>query len=236
MGKIGTVIVEDHPVFRQGVRDILTAEGDIYVMSECGDGEEALRQIQILQPEVVVMDINIPKMNGIEVCRKVSNTMRRTSVLLLTAYDDVEQIVHAFRAGAAAYCPKDIEPSRLLHFVREVAAGKYIAGDQIMDNAQLQEWLQEKIDSNPSGKSEGELFSPLSPREMEILKNVTRGMSNKEIAGRLGISHQTVKNHMTAILHKLNVEDRTQAALYAVRHGWVPLAETKRPEDMEPSE
>ncbi|HET7012191.1 MAG TPA: response regulator transcription factor, partial [Anaerolineales bacterium] len=153
-----------------------------------------------------------------------------TSIVLLTAYDDVQQVLHAFSAGAAAYCSKDIEAGKLVDVIRHVARGFYVAGDQVYDEAGLQQWLSRGVETTRRPHLEGdvEAFAPLSPREMEILQFVTRGLSNKEIASKLGISHQTVKNHMTAILHKLDVEDRTQAAVYALRHGWVRLQDTRK--------
>jgi len=132
------------------------------------------------------------------------------------------------RAGASAYFPKDVEPGRLVEVVRQVMQGFYVIGDQLFDKAGLHTWLDAGVEAatGPYMVDPGEHFVPLSPREMEILQFVTRGMSNKQIALELGISHQTVKNHMTAILKKLDVEDRTQAAVYALRRGWVRMQDT----------
>ncbi len=230
MERIGVAIVDDHPLFCQGLRDILESEADIYVMSECRDGVEALRQITILQPEVAIIDINMPHLNGIQVCRRLRSSRRKTAVILLTAYDDVEQVLHSYRAGAAAYCSKNVRPEELVETVRQVARGYYVVGDDVYDEAGIHRWLEKQV-TKPERPAPGqqELLSPLSTREMEILQHVTRGLSNKEIASYLGISHQTVKNHMTAILNKLDVEDRTQAAVYALRYGWVRLQETGDP-------
>ena len=136
-----------------------------------------------------------------------------------------EQVLHAFRAGGSAYCPKDVPPGKLVQVIRQVVQGHFVVGDQVFDRDGLQAWLESNVEQagRPYVDDTREAFSPLSPREMEILQFVTRGLSNKEIALSLGISHQTVKNHMTAILHKLKVEDRTQAAVYALRRGWVRL-------------
>jgi DNA-binding NarL/FixJ family response regulator len=169
-------------------------------------------------------------MNGMQVTRQISAERLGTAVVLMTAYDDVEQVLHAFSAGAAAYCSKDVEAGKLVDVVRHVANGHYVVGDQVYDEEGLEEWRSKGVETvrRPHLEGDVEAFTPLSPREMEILQYVTRGMSNKEIAARLGISHQTVKNHMTAILHKLDVEDRTQAAVYALRHGWVRLQDTRK--------
>lgn len=229
MDKITILLVEDHPLFRQGLREALTEDEAIEVIGESEDGIDALDQVRRLRPQIAVMDVNLPGQNGIQVCRTIRNDRLETAVVILTAYDDAEQIIHAFRAGAYAYCPKEITPRRLIETLRQVAQGHYVVGDQLFDKEGIEAWLDKKVSqvNRPYMDETQEAFSPLSPREMEILQYVTRGMSNKEIAYALGISHQTVKNHMTAILQKLDVEDRTQAAVYALRHGWVRLQDTQ---------
>ena len=230
MDKIGVIIVDDHPLFREGVRNVINGEADLQVIGESITGEDALPMLKELRPDVALVDVNLPGINGIQVTRQVETDRLTTAVVLLTAYDDVEQVLHGFRAGASACCSKDIQAGKLVDVIRQVARGFYVVGDQVFDKNGLAEWLEKGVESvrRPHLDGEVEAFSPLSPREMEILQYVTRGLSNKEIAGRLGISHQTVKNHMTAILHKLDVEDRTQAAVYALRHGWVRLQDTRK--------
>jgi DNA-binding NarL/FixJ family response regulator len=230
MQKIEVIIVDDHPLFREGVRNVLDSEEDIHVITECVTGDEALNVIREEIPNVALVDVNLPKMNGIQVTRQINADRISTAVVLLTAYDDVEQVLHAFRAGASAYCSKDVEPGKLVDVIRHVSRGFFVVGDQVYDEAGLEQWLARGVETvrRPHLDGDVEAFTPLSPREMEILQYVTRGLSNKEIAVHLGISHQTVKNHMTAILHKLDVEDRTQAAVYALRHGWVRLQDTRK--------
>jgi DNA-binding NarL/FixJ family response regulator len=195
------------------------------VVGEGANGGEAIELARSLQPDALILDINLPDINGLQVTRQLREERSPAAVVMLTAYDDSEQVLHAFRAGGSAYCPKDVTPHRLVQVLREVVQGHYVVGDQIFDHEGLQLWLDTRTvkGSRPYLDDGHETLSPLSSREMEILQQVTRGMSNKEIAGSLGISHQTVKNHMTAILHKLRVEDRTQAAVYALRRGWVRL-------------
>lgn len=230
MEKFSVIIVDDHPLFREGVRSVIDAEDDLTVLAEGTSGDQALQLVRELRPRVALIDINMPNMNGMQVTRQIKAERLDTSIVLLTAYDDVEQVLHAFSAGAAAYCSKDVEAGKLVDIVRQVARGFYIVGDQVFDAEGLDEWLSRGVEAvrRPHLDGDIEAFTPLSPREMEILQYVTRGMSNKEIASKLGISHQTVKNHMTAILHKLDVEDRTQAAVYALRHGWVRLQDTRK--------
>lgn len=232
MDKISILIVDDHPLFRQGLRNVLVGEPDLEVVGEGGNGQEALDLIRKLRPAVTLLDINLPEMNGLQVVRQIQTERVSTSIVMLTAYHDLEQELHAFRAGSHAYCPKDVTPRHLVQVVRWVAQGHYVVNDRVYDQEGLQAWLEEGVEKagRPYINDTREAFSPLSPREMEILQCVTRGMSNKEIAYSLGISHQTVKNHMTAILQKLDVEDRTQAAVYALKHGWVRLEESQNPD------
>ncbi|MBI3176709.1 MAG: response regulator transcription factor [Chloroflexi bacterium] len=229
MDKIKVLIVDDHPLFRQGLRDLLRAEPDLTIVGEGADGNEGLKLAASLSPDIVLMDINLPGMNGLQVTRQLRTERVKSAVIMLTAYDDSEQALHAFRAGGAAYCPKDVEPYKLMEVIRHVSKGHYVVGDQLFDREGIEAWMEKGVTqvNRPYVQDAQELFSPLSPREMQILQYVTRGLSNKEIAFALGISHQTVKNHMTAILHKLDVEDRTQAAVYALRHGWVRLQDSK---------
>jgi len=227
MRKIKILVVDDHPFFRQGLCDVLTNEDDLQIVGEASDGEEALRRAQELMPDVVLMDINIPAVNGIQVTRKLRANHPEVNVVILTAYDDEEQVFHAIRAGASAYYPKDVTPDKLVTAIRQVSRGHYVIGDLVMDEAQLAPWLLKETQKFGVGTGDmEEPFNPLSPREMEILQHITNGLSNKEIARQLGISHQTVKNHITAILHKLGVKDRTQAAVYTLRRGWVRLQDT----------
>lgn len=224
MNKITLIVVDDHPLFRQGVADTLALEPDFWVVGQAASGEEALEMIQEHQPNVAVIDVNLPGINGQQLTRQVVSEKLPTKVILLTAYDDTEQKIHAMRSGAAAYCTKDVAPEKLVDTVRSVASGGYLIGDQEFDSAGVDRWLEIQTEGAARPYSDpGEPFQPLSSREMEVLAFVTGGMSNKEIATTLGISHQTVKNHVTAILRKLGVEDRTQAAIYALKRGWVRL-------------
>jgi DNA-binding NarL/FixJ family response regulator len=227
--KISIVIVDDHRIFRQGVQVNLEIHHDIEVIGQAANGEQGLEVVRSMQPDVVVMDINLPIMNGIQVTRQLTAEGQPSHVIMLTAYDDTQQMIYAMRAGASAYCVKEIEPDKLVDVIRTVIAGQYVVGDRILDRSGLDEWIGKEVQST-AGQYYADLaetFSPLSPREMEILQCVTRGLSNKEIAKTLKISHQTVKNHMTAILRKLAVEDRTQAAVFALREGWVRLQDTE---------
>lgn len=227
MEDITLLIVDDHPLFRQGVADALGLEEGFRVVGQAADGKHALELIRDLDPDIAVLDVNLPEMNGQQITHQVNQEKLRTRIILLTGYDDIEQAIHAAHAGAAAYCTKDIQPQGLVSVIREVSNGKFVMSGNVFTRRELEDWLESQMEGARRSYSEpGSPFHPLSDREMEVLSCVVRGMSNKEIAGLLGISHQTVKNHVTSILRKFGVEDRTQAVVYALKRGWVKLQDT----------
>ncbi|GAB4546553.1 MAG: response regulator transcription factor [Anaerolineae bacterium] len=229
---IRVLIVDDHPIMRGGLRKLLELEADLQVVAEAGTGEEAITLTQSLMPDVLLLDVNLPALNGFEVTARLKALRARTAVIILTAYDEREQMVYAMRAGAAAYCPKNIEPDRLFEVIRLVAGGRFVIEDATYNESGIRAWLELNAESAPSADGE-ERPASLSRREMEILRCVTRGLHNKAIAQELGISHQTVRNHVTSILTKLNVRGRTQAAVYALTRGWVRVEEFNPPLETE---
>lgn len=234
--KISIVLVEDHALLREGIRTVIGSYSDLEVIGEASTGEQALEAIMRLRPDVVLLDVNLPLMNGIQVLTQLKAKHSETAVIVLTIYDDPEQMIHAFRAGAAGFCAKDIAPEVLVNYIHHVTEGKYVVGDRVLDEKGLRKWIVDRVGEITDLRTviDGEPHTPLSQREMEILKQVVgEGASNQEIALKLNISHQTVKNHMTSILRKLNVQDRTQAAVYAIRRGWFRVNERRENEDEE---
>ena len=215
-------IVDDHPFFRQGVRNVLGAEPDIAVVAESDDGQAALDLLVEVKPDVVLMDVSLPGLNGLQVTQRLKARCPEINVIILTAYDDDEQIYHAVRIGASAYFAKDVDPVHLIDTIRTVAQGYTVIAGKRLTPEETGQWLLE-LYRRYGIRPEDVSFSPLTTREMGVLQLIINGLSNKEIARELAISQQTVKNHITSILAKLNLADRTQAAIYALRHGWVRL-------------
>lgn len=226
--KIRIMIVDDHPLFREGLRRVLEAEEDILVEAEVADGHEAITLAREIRPDVVLLDISLPSINGLQVTREIKASLPDTAVINLTAYHDEEQIIHAINAGASAYYPKEVMPDTLMFAVRHVTQGQWVIDDRVLNEDELGDWLFDQYRQiAATGIVDDSRFVPLSAREMEVLQYVVRGSSNKGIAHALQISQQTVKNHISSILRKLDAKDRTEAAVYALRHGWIRLADTK---------
>lgn len=221
--KLEIVIVDDHPVFLEGLITMLSLEDDIVIVGQASDGVQALAAVHQLKPNIVILDINLPTLNGLQVARQIRAMRADVRIVVLTGHHEREQMIHALRAGANAYCSKDMSVEMIVQVIRDVARGYEIIDEQRLSRPALDEWLGGLVaDLSRSYVIDGEeRYIPLSPREVEILQFVTNGLSNKEIASELHISQQTVKNHMTSILKKLNVQDRTQAAVTALRNGWV---------------
>lgn len=226
MDKIRVLIADDHPIFRQGVRGVLESEPDVEVVAEASDGKQAIALARALAPDVVLVDVNMPTVDGVEVARSIKTHLPRTGVVMMTAYDDEEQLFQAIKVGAAAFYLKDVRPDELLNGLRRVAVGEYLINESVLTKPLVaSRVLKQFRDLTMIGADIEPLFVPLSAREIEVLDYIARGNSNKEIARALKISDQTVKNHITSILRKLAVNDRTQAVVYALRRGWIKMQE-----------
>lgn len=224
--QITTVVVDDHPIFRLGLVQALSLEQDIQVVAEAADGEEALEIIPLFCPQVAVVDINLPRCNGQRITYQLRRQGIPTRVLLLTGYHDLDQAIHAAANGAAGYASKEIEPHTLVEYVRYIAQGGYVFMGSFMTRQEVLEWIQHRIEEvSLQEQYSPRPYAPLTEREMEVLRLLVHGASNKEIALALSISQQTVKNHVTAILRKLGVLDRTQAVSRALYLGWIKLTE-----------
>ncbi len=206
---IRLLLVDDHQLFREGLRRILELEPDITVVGEASNGLEAMTSVSRAKPDVVLMDINMPGLGGVEATRQIKAEWPHLAILVLTIHDDSEYLFEVLRAGAAGYLLKDVEPSRLLEAIRTVARGGSVVtpaltGRLIVEFSRL---------SKPQSDAE----QLLSTREQEVLCLMAEGLGNKDIAQKLYISEKTVKNHVSSILRKLNVSDRTQAVVQGVK-------------------
>lgn len=226
---IQVMIVEDHPLLIQGLRSVIEMEEDLKVISWVADGCDAIAEAALLRPDVILMDINLPGKNGLQATREITSipNLENTGIIILTAYHDDEQLFHALRSGASAYYPKDIEPEVLLPAIREVAMNRCVIHGEVMTKSQAYRWLIDQLRSIVQvDEVPEEIFSPLTSREKEILDLIAQGASNKKVAHYLGVSPQTVKNHMSSVMRKLGVVDRTQAAVMALRRGWTRMADS----------
>lgn len=206
---VSVFIVDDHPVVRQGLRTFLETLVDIEVVGEAEDAELALPQIEEALPDVVLMDLVLPGMDGIDATRRVREISPTTKVIVLTSFADDEKVFPAIKAGAAGYLLKDMEPAELGEAIRTVQAGEALLHPRVASKL-MQDY------ASGGRKAPG---GDLTQRELEVLRLIARGMSNREIAKELVVAEKTVKTHVSNILAKLHLADRTQAALYAVRRG-----------------
>jgi NarL family two-component system response regulator LiaR len=210
---ITVVLVDDHKVVRHGVRSYLMTLSDIDVIGEAGSGEEAIAVVEQLVPDIVLMDLIMPGIDGVEATRRVKLISPRTQVIVLTSYHEDEHIFPAIRAGALSYLLKDLEPEELADAIRRAYQGEAMLHPRVA--TRLVQAAREPVSEEPNP------FTELTDREMQILRLVADGKSNAEIAEELIISQKTVKSHISNILSKLHLADRTQAAVFAWREGVV---------------
>lgn len=209
MTKITVMIVDDHAIVREGLRMLLTEEADIDVVGEASNGQEALLRAEALQPQVILMDLMMPEMDGIKATQSIRQKLPHCQVLVLTSFAEDQRVPDAIQAGAIGYLLKDVLKGDLLAAIHAAVRGE----PTLHPEAQRQ--LMRQMTQPPTQN----LLDSLTEREMDVLRQIARGQSNKEIAASLHLTEGTVKGYVSAILGKLQVADRTQAALYAVKHG-----------------
>jgi NarL family two-component system response regulator LiaR len=207
---IRVLVADDHAVVRQGLRYMLQQQPDIEIAGEAPDGESALRLAMALRPDVILLDLVMPVRSGMEVAVEISRRCPGVKVVVLSSFHEDDQVAGAIRAGALSYLLKDAEPEELLEAVRAAARGESILRPPIAAQ------VLGRVRRGEPGRE------PLTPRELDVLARVARGETNREIAGALCLGEETVKTHVSRLLAKLGVADRTQAAVYAVRHGLLP--------------
>lgn len=213
MDRISLIIVDDHEMVRQGIRGFVETQNDLVILGEAGSGTEAVELVRDHAPDVVLMDLIMPGMDGVEATRRVKAMSPRTAVIVLTSYHDDEHIFPAIRAGALSYLLKDIAATDLVAAVRKAAGGEAVLHPHVARR------LVQEVHGAANGTSDP--FTDLTARELDVLRNIAAGSNNAEIAEQLFISPKTVKSHVSNILSKLHLSDRTQAAVMAWREGMV---------------
>lgn len=211
---IRILITDDHAVVREGLRTLIGTEPGMDVIGEAADGIEAVQKACELKPDVILLDMAMPRMGGLEVIKEIKNKCPEIKILVLTSFSDDETVFPAIKAGALGYLLKNTSPGRLLNAIRDVHQGKPYMSSDIANKLMLE--MQRKSNLPPTEE-------PLTEREMDVLKLVAQGLTNQEIAKKLVIGEGTVRAHVSNILSKLHLANRTQAALYALREGYTPL-------------
>ena len=228
---ISIILVDDHQLFRDGVKRILEMEGDFRIVGEGSDGADAIRLAGDLQPDVVLMDINMPNINGVTAAEDVVTVSPKSRVIILSIHDDEGYVYRTLRNGASGYLLKDMGTTDLVEAVRVVArGGAYIHPkvtgkliDEFRRLSEQEEMYERTPISDESISVDPTLIDSLTRREREVLQLMAEGKSNRAIGEFLFISEKTVKNHVSSILQKLNVQDRTQAVVISIKNGWVKL-------------
>jgi two-component system, NarL family, response regulator LiaR len=218
MEKIKLLLADDHAVVREGTRQLLENEPDMEIVGEAGDGEEAVRLVKQLKPDVIIMDVSMPKLSGIEATKQIKDISPSSIVLILTGYDYDEYIFSLLESGAAGYLLKDVTGDELIQAIRRV-----YAGEQALHPVVVRKLIDRFKSQAASSPDKTHPPSILSEREMEVLKAATKGIGNKEIADELFISIRTVQAHMRSIFNKLRVGSRSEAVIYGLRRGWFKL-------------
>ncbi|MGW8251245.1 MAG: response regulator [Anaerolineales bacterium] len=219
--KICVLIADDHAVVRQGLRTFIDLQEDMLVVAEGTNGREAVEQVLRTKPDVVLLDLVMPVMDGVEATQKILDQLPGTHILILTSFGEDDKVFPAIRAGAQGYLLKDIHPNDLVQAVREAYQGKVQLHPDIARKL-MSALAAEKNASQAAPEGHVPELADLTEREQEVLSLIAKGMNNRQIADHLVISEKTVKTHVSSILSKLGVEDRTQAAIWALKHGLAP--------------
>lgn len=223
---IRILLADASRIATMGITQVLEKEADMEIVGIATDGEDAVAKASELEPDILIIEAELPRLPGIEAAQRIRREFPHVAVVVLTADDQEQTLFDAIRAGAAAYLHKDCDPAELVDSIRKVRSGQFVINEKIYSRpAVASRVLAEFRELSVYGPGSAKVFAPLSPREVQILDSIAQGRTNKEVAYALAISEQTVKNHMSSILRKLSVNDRTQAVVYAIRQGWIKTPE-----------
>lgn len=223
MSVTSIILVHAHALFREGIRHHLSMLPDFKIAGEASNGQQAIQLVDYTDPDLVLMEVDLPGVNGLEVAHAIKRTHPHVGVILLSADMDGPHVVKAIRAGVAAYVPRNTSWEQLLRTINDVRKGDYPINDLVLSLPDVASQVLATFRQMAVDEDTQSIYSPLSPRELQVLELVAAGRTNKEIASQLDISNQTVKNHVSSILRKLAVNDRTQAVVYAMRRGWIKV-------------
>ncbi len=215
------ILVHGHAIFREGLRHNLACLPDFQLVGEASHGQQAIKLVESIVPEIMVVEVDLPGISGLEVARTIKRSHAQLKIIVLGPSDDSSCVVKAIRAGAAAFLPQNTSWDELRLTLQEVREGKYPINDLMLTLPAVATQVLDAFRQMVADEQTLPIYSPLSSRELEVINLIATGHSNKEIGVFLKISNQTVKNHVSSILRRLAVNDRTQAVVYAIRHGWI---------------
>ncbi|WP_325176694.1 response regulator transcription factor [Paenibacillus alkalitolerans] len=236
MSEVRIILADDHSLFREGLKRILNMEPGMRVVAECGDGQQVMDKCRELAPDVVLLDINMPVANGVQVTEQLYQSMPDLKIIILSIHDDESYVFETLRKGASGYLLKDTETETLIEAIRTVVLGHAYIHPRVTGKLISQIRRMTDADAETETAVTGEIFAqglgvrfvhtddnPLTKREAEVLRLMAEGKSNRAIGDHLFISEKTVKNHVSSILQKMHVDDRTQAVIISIKNGWVTL-------------
>lgn len=234
MDKIQVFIVDNNHLFRQGLRQAFGEAEDIELVGESELNDKALEMVVDFSPEVVLLDIGMPLNTGLDLARQITRHSPAINVVVLTPYEDDEQLFQAVKSGAIGYLTRGVTADDIMSVVRRAHHGERPINEIVLDRPRVAEKVLKQFqDISLMGRAMETLATPLTARELEILSYVAQGYMNKQVAYKLSISEQTIKNHITSILRKLDANDRTQAVVMAMHYGWIPSRVEKSPENID---
>jgi two-component system, NarL family, response regulator DegU len=234
MEKIQVFVIDNNSLFRKGLKQAFSEVDDVELIGEAGLDNKALEMVADFSPEIALVDIGMPLLTGLDLARQMTRHSPALAVVILTPFEDDEQLFQTVKSGAVGYLPKEAKAEDIISMVKKIHRGERPINEIVLDRPHVAEKVLKQFqDISLMGRAMETLATPLTPRELEILSYVAQGYMNKQVAYKLSISEQTIKNHLTSILRKLDANDRTQAVVMAMHYGWIPSRVEKPPQNIE---